>query len=346
MFPSKARNKINHIGLVYDMSGSMQPWQKEVVGVGDGLVRSIADLSRRLTEKTGVIQEARVTAATFNWKTDVLYYEVDALRLPSIKGDYHPTGGTALLDATIKMIEDLQKTAQLYGDHAFLLYVLTDGDENRSALGAETKLRRLFGSLPENWTTAILVPNEDGQKLAVRYGFPEGNTAIWDPTSTEGVQAGGVVIKAATEDHMTRFATDATYSGSKTLFSTAPESLNAVTVQAAGLTPLDPSKYVLVPVHHEMPIAEFVAKAGRTFTVGTCYYQLNKSEEIHGHKKIIVRNRATEELFEGDRVRDLIGLPRVTRRVSPKFNEDYDLFVQSTSVNRKLIPGTKLLILV
>jgi hypothetical protein len=39
----------------------------------------------------------------------------------------------------------------------------------------------------------------------------------------------------------------------------------------------------------------------------------------------------------------MVGLPNYKVRVRPDFNPDYKVFVQSTSVNRKLVPGTKLL---
>lgn len=41
----------------------------------------------------------------------------------------------------------------------------------------------------------------------------------------------------------------------------------------------------------------------------------------------------------------MIGLPDMAVRVKPDYNPDYSVYVQSTSINRKLIAGTKYLYL-
>ncbi|CAM5271568.1 hypothetical protein SDIAM26S_05691 [Streptomyces diastaticus subsp. diastaticus] len=50
--------------------------------------------------------------------------------MPSLKQLYRVGGMTALLAATLTSQRELAQTAQLYGDHSFLTFVLTDGQEN------------------------------------------------------------------------------------------------------------------------------------------------------------------------------------------------------------------------
>jgi hypothetical protein len=51
-------------------------------------------------------------------------------------------------------------------------------------------------------------------------------------------------------------------------------------------------------------------------------------------------------VFVGDGVRAMVGLPDMEVRVKPDQNPDFDVYVQSTSTNRKLVAGTKVMLLV
>ena len=50
-------------------------------------------------------------------------------------------------------------------------------------------------------------------------------------------------------------------------------------------------------------------------------------------------------MYTGPEARSLLGLPDVEVRVKPDHNDDFTIFVQSTSVNRKLVPNTRLLLM-
>lgn len=119
-------NYTNHIALVIDESSSMAGHAGQLIKVTDAQVAYLARRSQELD------QETRVSVYMFSNTVRCLIYEKDVLRLPSIAGLYRPHGRTALIDATLKSQEDLRQTATLYGDHAFLTFVLTDGEENES----------------------------------------------------------------------------------------------------------------------------------------------------------------------------------------------------------------------
>lgn len=113
------------------------------------------------------------------------------------------------------------------------------------------------------------------------------------------------------------------------------------------LVPVPPGRFQMLFVPKRMAIREFVeANIGETaFKIGAGYYQLGqKSVEIQGHKKIVLIDKVTGELWTGDAARKMLGLPptgTVTvnpKRISKMLNQ-YDVFVQSTSVNRNLLPG-------
>lgn len=331
-------NQIDHIALVLDASGSMNMHTGAVVRVADTLMGHLALRSKEMN------REVRVTVYTFDDTVKCCVFDMDVLRLPSIKTLYHIGGRTALIDATVLSQTDLAQTAQMYGDHAFLTYVLTDGQENASHKHSVGHLQTLLANQADNWTTGVFVPNSSGVYEAKRFGFPAGNIATWDTTSSQGIEEVGRIIRASADTYMTGRVAGVT--GTRTLFSTGQDAVNRDTVAAAKLTPMKTGTYFLVPVPKDTPIKEFVesAKGAGTFQVGKTFYQLMKSEEIQGNKALAVVEKKTASVFIGDGVRKMIGLSNATQRVRPSFNPDYDIFVQSTSVNRKLIAGTRVLI--
>lgn len=332
-----AENYINHVALVLDASGSMGPHTTSVIRVADTLMKHLATRSQEMD------QETRVTVYVFDHVVKCVIYDKDVLRLPSIKTLYRGGGTTALIDATVQSQDELAQTAQLYGDHAFLTYILTDGAENASRKYHAAHLRSLLGSQAENWTTGVFVPNAQGVFEAKKFGFPAGNIAVWDTSSTEGIEEVGRIIRQSTDTYMT--ARTAGVRGTRSLFSTGYDAVNSQTVAAANLTPLTKGSYFIVPVPRDSVIKEFVEATGNPYKIGNTYYQLMKTETIQGNKALAVVENDTAKVFVGDGVREMIGLGDLTVRVKPNHNPKFTIYVQSTSVNRKLPAGTKALIL-
>ncbi|MEV6683862.1 vWA domain-containing protein [Streptomyces sp. NPDC051130] len=344
---SGSQNYINHVALVLDASSSMSHLSRKVIDVAD---QQIAYLARRSKE---LDQETRVTVYVFADKVECVIYDKDVLRMPSLKQLYRVGGMTALLAATLKSQRELAQTAQIYGDHSFLTFVLTDGQENASHHGPDAPSRdpreltravaNLIETQEDNWTLAVLVPDQMGKREAMQCGFPKDNIAVWDATSTQGLQEAGQVIQQATEKFMVGRTQG--IRGSRTVFSTGAETVNKDTIKAAGLTPVDPAEYQLVPVAREAVIREWVVESGHTYRTGCAFYQLSKSEKVQARKQIAVLEKKTDRVYTGPQARALLGLPDAEVRVKPDQNDDFTIFVQSTSVNRKLVPNTRLLLM-
>lgn len=334
----KHNNFINHIAILLDASSSMLENGKHlgVIKVTDTLIADLAQKSKDMD------QETRVSVYTFGYGVECVIFDKDVLRLPSIKEYYNPNGMTALIDATIKSQDDLSQTAQMYGDHSFLTFVITDGIENYSKNTATALARRLKG-LPENWSVACMVPDNRGVQAARAQGFPTDNIVVWDATSAEGVAEIGKTISQATDTYMTMRKSGVR--GSKNLFSTSLGDVNKATIKEAKLKALPKNKYQLLDVDESAPIREWVQGKGITYVLGIAFYQLTKRETIQAQKNIAVMEKKTGKVFTGVEARNVLNLPQEDVRVSPDFNPDFEVFVQSTSVNRKLVPQTKLLIL-
>ncbi|GJD17991.1 hypothetical protein RIVM261_029470 [Rivularia sp. IAM M-261] len=114
--------------------------------------------------------------------------------------------------------------------------------------------------------------------------------------------------------------------------------------QAADLRAVSPGRFQVLDIDNNSSIKGFVLENGLNFKVGRGFYEFTKTETIQGYKEIVLMERTTGDLFEGQAAREMLGLPEgETARIKPNNLEKYMVFVQSTSANRKLIGGTKFL---
>jgi hypothetical protein len=328
---------INHVAFVIDRSGSMAGHAASVIKVFDAQIEHLARRSKELD------QETRASVYLFDDIIDCLFYDKDVLRMPSLRGLYAARNQTAMVRGTLQAIGDLKKTPELYGDHAFLVYVLTDGQENCGGNAAE--LRSVIGALPNHWTVAALVPNQTGAHEAKSFGFPAGNVQVWS-ASDGGMAEVGEIVRKSVDSYMQSRAVGVR--GSKGLFSVDACAVTSAAVRSAGLKPVTA---VCLAVSEAQSIREFVESRGYAYVIGQAFYQLTKPEVIQPGKLIAVRHRLSGRVYTGPDARSVLGLPGHEVRVAPAGaapgsygHAEYDIFVQSTSVNRKLVPGTTLLL--
>ena len=105
-----------------------------------------------------------------------------------------------------------------------------------------------------------------------------------------------------------------------------------------------PGRFQTLAVDNDISIKAFVLENGLTFKVGRGFYEFTKTETIQAKKEIVLMDRKTGDLFAGDAARDLLGLPiGESVRIRPHNLEQYVVFVQSTSANRKLVASTRFL---
>lgn len=333
----ESQKLINHVALVLDASYSMSGRESKLVQVADEQIKHLALKSEELK------QETRVSIYYFGDSTiECLLFDMDVMRLPSI-GDLYKVlyENTALIDATLKSQQDLETTSQLYGDHAFLTFVLTDGEENRSRNPASV-LSNLLRNMGENWSMGFLVPDRNGQRYLERLGVLADSIALWDTTSSIGLASVGTAIRSATDSFMTNRAKG--IRGTRSVFSTGLDAVNKTTVTRS-LSKMKKQDYSLFPVASKTRIDDFVRAQGLSYYQGIGFYQLTKTEDIQPQKEIVVVDKATKAAYSGPEARHLIGLPDGQKmRVRPNHNPQYDVYVQSTSLNRNLMPGTSLLV--
>ncbi len=159
MINNNAHHLINHVLFIVDKSGSMSSLTR------NGVIRlfdeQVAFLSKRSRETD---QETHVALSSFLAPTPsapFMTWTFSGFRASRTSIGRHPRLRHSWI-STIESITDLRLTPEKYGDHAFITYVITDGYENSSRkTGAE--LRQLFNKLPDNWTVACLVPDNQSK---------------------------------------------------------------------------------------------------------------------------------------------------------------------------------------
>lgn len=115
------------------------------------------------------------------------------------------------------------------------------------------------------------------------------------------------------------------------------------------LVPVVPGRFQVMTVDRNCDIKGFVTNNGIEFKKGRGFYELTKAETVQQYKEIIMQDKETGEMFVGSQVREKLGLqPQtekggVNEKLYAKDAKEFRIFVQSTSVNRKLIAGTTFL---
>lgn len=331
---------LNHVVFVVDASGSMQPYRDTLPEIFDRQIKTLAEQSVKLN------QETRVSIYVFQG-SDIrcIAYDRDVLRLPSFKGHYNPDNGTPLVRATNQALLDLSQTPELHADHAFLVYVLTDGEDTGHDRSQHSLLLERLSKLKDNWTVAALVPDQKGAAICKSLGFPVGNIQIWD-VSEKGLKDAGSAMTQATQSYMTLRAQGVR--STKSLF-TPSQTGNRTEMLKSLSVVTDP--YVVYQANPATPkeaIQSFVERAsGKPYVVGAGYYELIKPETVQATKKICLRTKPDGRLYSGthDQVCKALGLPTGgDLKVGPAQLKDFEIFVQSTSVNRHVIGGQKVLV--
>jgi hypothetical protein len=112
-------------------------------------------------------------------------------------------------------------------------------------------------------------------------------------------------------------------------------------VSETDLRPCAPTRFQVLNVERDTGIKDFCDAMGITFQRGRGFYEFTKPEIIQNNKEIILMDKTTGNLYEGDVARRIVKIGRndeKTRLKPTDFNK-YRVFIQSTSSTRILISG-------
>lgn len=335
--------KVNLVAIAIDCSSSMSTIRYDTEQAFREMLRVLREQARSFN------QETFVTVVGF---ADTAYTILPLMNIQKINENtfsYHVNGWTALFDGAGLAIDNLLNhdlKLPRNSDISNLVLVYTDGFENKSTqVNADTlKSRIRYMDLLGNWTLAFQLPPGQAKDFSNKFGISLENIREWEATRDGIAQAKLATVSATADFYQAR------ESGAKAMrsfYKPVTTDLSKVAV-AQVKCKLDDLSHRLKSynVEKESVVREFTeGKTKRPYVLGQTYYQLMKREEIQPNKAILIVENGKKAIWGGDGARDMLGLPKDTyAKVVPGNHANYDIYVQSTSVNRKLPRGTKVLI--
>ena len=329
-----------YVSIVLDKSTSMYNLRDKVIEVFNHLTSDLASESDRNN------QDTRLSLYMFADLVETLYVDAGLKSLtPLSRANFVPAGWTALMDGVKEAVDRSSRMHDATAEHvSHLVMVLTDGYENRSRNITQQDFAQLLAAKQAtgDWTFAFYVPPGNKKDLANSFGVPLGNIMEWE-TSAKGVDDVYVGTVSAFSG----------YYGARAVGTKSVQSF-FVNTDLSNLKPEEIKKklvdlrkdYQSYEVAKEAEIRSFVeTMTGKPYKLGSAYYQLTKTEKIQGAKEVLIKEKGKTAIWGGRAARPLIGLPdNGDAKVVPGNHSNYDIFVQSTSTNRKLVRGTKVLV--
>ena len=336
--PIAQAKRLTDVIFVLDRSGSMSGLHAKATENLQGQIDS-------LLKATDANNEYRVSVINFDTRIEMTLRARDVRQVGSARDLYlHPSGSTAMNDAILEAIKLTEQLDTGGKQHAFLISIVTDGGENASNATIHAVANQLRVKNSTDRYTFVYAGPFGSRGYANSIGVATGNATEWEQTS-EGIKTLGYVSNTSLNAYTTsRNTVGSTYS---TSFYAQP-------------TTLDPSKFAnqldnklddvsgqvkveRVTASDPLVISKFCEKKYGSFPKGHIYYQLTESEKVQDYKKLIIQDTATGQFYGGETAaKKLLGVPNFqgTVRIKPGTLGEFKVFVQSTSVNRKLTPGT------
>ena len=256
---------------------------------------------------------------------------------------YGASGGSTPLWDSVNDVINMLAANEPYverGD-AFLVFVTTDGYDNHSRTKPAEIARRMSAlQKTDRWTFVFRVPVGHKRDI-VALGVPEYNVVEWEQTEASVAHTATVTTSGTANYFKARSAG----STSTSKFYADIGSLKPADVNRELVPVTNYSTHLVFNMEDGLAIKEFFEKRNITYATGRAFYQLTKRETVQDSKKFILRDNKTGTLYLGDQaVRSLLGLPQYgSFKIEPGSIGQYTIFIQSTSVNRKLVGGTNVL---
>lgn len=339
-----------YIGIVRDHSASMRGLSQTAMKDYNTL---IADIKKNAIEKEvdTIISVMECASTPSDWSRSTINKLV--VRNSSVIGmrsitEYATNGGsTPLYDAVGELISEMMNVPDAAENNvSFLVMVLTDGQENSSKTYKAFDLRQTIDRLQKSdrWSFTFRAPRGAGGQLRADLGIHAGNLYEWE-TDQAGLETATIATQSSISDYYTTRAAGAT--STRSFYSTNMADVSTQKVKSTLQDVTDEVEvYVVQRIDDSIQIREFIEDArGKSMKKGSAFYQLTKKEdEVQEYKQILIRDKKSKKIYAGVHARQLLGLPFIgTVKIVPGNHGNYDIFIQSTSVNRKLVSGTVVL---
>lgn len=335
----------NYVGISRDHSASMGTIARAAARDYNDLIAALREgaAEEKIDTIVSVVKCGVYGYGRTENKFDTINSNVMVLS-PIQESSYEATGrNTPLFDSVNMLIEQLQEVPDASDPNvSFVVMVVTDGEDNASKLSGRTlgdMIRRLQAT--DRWTFVFRVPRGAKYRL-VGFGIPEGNILEWEQT-TKGMEESTRITASAVRSFYS--ARNAGVTNTNTFYANMSGVSKKEIKKALKDVSGEVTVYMVEANNHGVQIRDFVEAQGFTYNKGCAFYELSKPEKVQEYKRIAIRDKSTGAVYSGDNARDLLGLPHYGDiKLTPGAHGNYEIFVQSTSVNRKLVEGTNLMI--
>ena len=335
----------SHIAFCIDESGSVANIIKPLV---EAYNQTVTDIRSAVLDEG---QEASMTAMAFGdrvLKHRILYVgqQVQTVK-PLSSNDFNPSGLTPLFDSVYRAILKLEELDDGKPDTSFVISVITDGHENSSKdPGVPTTVRLIEKKTEtDRWTFTFLVPNGQEDSFSRNFNIPRGNVQGWDTKTERGTKEAFIVSSQAYKGFFK--GKSAAGIGKKMSSRSFYSDVSEVTVRSARTSLSEITKQVefIVP-HMDCQIRDAIIGHGKEWIKGAAFYQLIKTEKkVQDYKLVALRVKTSGKVYCGQDARDILGIGQAvgTVRLVPGDHGKFDVFIQSTSTNRKIPAGTEVM---
>lgn len=355
------------VAIEIDISGSMHPHIREVTQAYNRLLDSLAEKALRFD------QSIVVSLSVFSIDRKLIYTNRPVHLAPRLDVVLTPSGATSLYLAMAKGAETLDTPIGVSEDVANLVIVLTDGHNTEPFLpGAFRELINYIRS--PTYTFAVFTDNPQGfvEKFvrdarsqgtppSIREDEIEAITGSWQPGAV-GARMWAEQVSTSMDAYLTARA-----KGERKVKSfTHKVDLDSRTIP---WTKMSPMAVMHTVVDRDTPLPEFAqcmldltsdvyckvygnpkATIPHKFTKGTGFYELTPDQgtvTIQPYKQVILEDlsiagrSSRHRFFSGPKAREALGIADASGNVKVKAGDlqDVRVYVQSTSVNRKLLKG-------
>jgi len=184
---------LTEIICIIDKSGSMWSVKEDTIG----------GFNTFLEEQQKLEGEAVMTTVLFDTNYSLLYSGKSIKEVePLNTNTYVPNGGTALLDAIGKTINDIQdRTKDSLVKPNVIMVILTDGQENASKEYNRSVIKEKITECQNNgWEILYLGANQDSFSEAGSYGISSINTVNYTAKNTKSAFRGISVATCSYRD--------------------------------------------------------------------------------------------------------------------------------------------------
>src|SRR5579864_1630218 len=323
-----------YVGISRDHSGSMSHLKERARMDYNEIINALENASKQHDADTIV----SVVSHQGSIRREVVNSSINSLKPLT---SYPTRDRTPLFDSVRELITLLSAVPDAESSGVtFLVMAVTDGQDNASNISGR-ELGQIIRKLQntDRWTFVFRIPRGERRSLEA-LGIPPGNIQEWDQTEYGFREATDQTLDAVTQYY-------GNVSRGIRSTSTFYADLGHVSRQQVQRTMTDVSRDVSIwSVDRRTDILSFIErKSGEPYRKGSAFYQLSKTEKaVQNYKVIAVRNKNNGAVYTGTNARNLLNLPTSgTIKLAPGDHGEWDIFIQSTSTNRVLLPGTSVL---